>query len=161
VADLLELWKTFWKTRESSRLLQPSYTSTLKRDIMRGGAAALLVLLIAGPRTGGCGTSMLLRAQARACMRPAPPAAASASRAFPGVCSLRGGSGEEGEEAPSIESSGGTEEGSEVEATGDDPVGHVPDNAPASCPGTQAAEAGKADGCAGCPNQVMMDFWQP
>ena len=123
---------------------------------MRGGAAALLVLLIAGPRTGGCGTSMLLRAQARACMRPAPPAAAeSASRALPVVLCLRGGIGEEEEEeALSSESSYSTEEGSEVEATGDDPVGHVPDNAPASCPGTQAAEAGKADGCAGCPNQA-------
>jgi Mrp family chromosome partitioning ATPase len=123
--------------------------------LRRGAAAALLVLLIAGPRTGGCGTSMLLRAQARACMRPHSPAAESASRALPGVRCLRGGIGEEEEEeALSSESSDSTEEGSEVEATGDDPVGHVPDNAPASCPGTQAAEAGKADGCAGCPNQA-------
>lgn len=86
---------------------------------------------------------------------PPFPAAESASRALPGVRCLRGGIGEEEEEeALSSESSDGTEEGREVEATGDDPVGHVPDNAPASCPGTQAVEAGKADGCAGCPNQA-------
>jgi hypothetical protein len=29
----------------------------------------------------------------------------------------------------------------------------VPDNAPASCPGTSSAEAGKIDSCQGCPNQ--------
>jgi Mrp family chromosome partitioning ATPase len=50
--------------------------------------------------------------------------------------------------------------GSEMGSSGlavveeDDPIGHVPDDAPASCPGTQAAEAGKASSCEGCPNQV-------
>ena len=31
----------------------------------------------------------------------------------------------------------------------------VPDNAPAHCPGTDSVEAGKADSCAGCPNQQI------
>eukprot|EP00163_Fabomonas_tropica_P001157 TRINITY_DN10886_c0_g1_i7.p2 TRINITY_DN10886_c0_g1~~TRINITY_DN10886_c0_g1_i7.p2 ORF type:complete len:183 (+),score=23.17 TRINITY_DN10886_c0_g1_i7:281-829(+) len=33
------------------------------------------------------------------------------------------------------------------------PEGDVPEDANAHCPGTGAEEAGKADGCAGCPNQ--------
>ena len=49
--------------------------------------------------------------------------------------------------------------GSEMSSSGlaveeDDPIGHVPDNAPACCPGTQAADAGKATSWEGCPNQV-------
>ena len=31
----------------------------------------------------------------------------------------------------------------------------VPDNAPEHCPGTDSVEAGKADSCAGCPNQQI------
>ena len=31
----------------------------------------------------------------------------------------------------------------------------VPENAPEHCPGTDSAEAGKADACAGCPNQKI------
>ena len=30
-----------------------------------------------------------------------------------------------------------------------------PENAPESCPGTSSQQAGKADGCAGCPNQSI------
>jgi len=31
----------------------------------------------------------------------------------------------------------------------------IPDNAPASCPGPSSNNAGKLDGCAGCPNQKL------
>ncbi|KAB7497915.1 Cytosolic Fe-S cluster assembly factor nubp1 [Armadillidium nasatum] len=31
----------------------------------------------------------------------------------------------------------------------------IPDNAPNHCPGTKSEEAGKADACAGCPNQKL------
>ena len=31
----------------------------------------------------------------------------------------------------------------------------IPDNAPEHCPGTDSQEAGKADSCAGCPNQQI------
>ncbi|KAF8069438.1 NBP35 [Scenedesmus sp. PABB004] len=34
-------------------------------------------------------------------------------------------------------------------------MGDVPSNAPAHCPGTQSEDAGKAAGCAGCPNQAV------
>jgi Mrp family chromosome partitioning ATPase len=34
------------------------------------------------------------------------------------------------------------------------PVGATPDGAPAGCPGVEAESAGKADSCAGCPNQA-------
>jgi len=37
---------------------------------------------------------------------------------------------------------------------GDDPVRHIPADAPVGCPGTQAAEAGKTSSCEGCPNQA-------
>jgi hypothetical protein len=39
-------------------------------------------------------------------------------------------------------------------ASSGDVVGAVPDNAPAGCPGVEAAGAGKVDSCAGCPNQA-------
>uniref|UniRef100_A0AC34R8Q0 Uncharacterized protein n=1 Tax=Panagrolaimus sp. JU765 TaxID=591449 RepID=A0AC34R8Q0_9BILA len=31
----------------------------------------------------------------------------------------------------------------------------IPENAPESCPGTGSENAGKASGCAGCPNQKV------
>lgn len=36
-----------------------------------------------------------------------------------------------------------------------EPKGEVPSNANEHCPGTQSDMAGKADGCAGCPNQSL------
>ncbi|GBP33534.1 Cytosolic Fe-S cluster assembly factor nubp1 [Eumeta japonica] len=32
-------------------------------------------------------------------------------------------------------------------------MSHIPENAPAHCPGTQSEDAGKTSACAGCPNQ--------
>jgi len=116
----------------------------------RAGLSVALLLLLAPPPPAGCG--VLLRAQARACFHSAPAPGRAVLGA--GVHRLRGGRGDEGgaEETPSGDSDDAG--GSEVAAEDDDPVGHVPDNAPAGCPGTQAAKAGTADGCAGCPNQA-------
>ena len=74
-----------------------------------------------------------------------PPAAALLRQ-------LRGGSNAEDQDLPS---SGGEDvrgdEGSDDRSSS--AVGDVPDNAPASCPGTASEKAGKASGCDGCPNQ--------
>ena len=80
-----------------------------------------------------------------ACLRHAFP-----PRAAVGLKRLRGGAQEAGASA------GESEELDECgdESESDDPVGHVPENAPASCPGTEAVDAGKSSACAGCPNQA-------
>lgn len=40
-----------------------------------------------------------------------------------------------------------------AESAGQSSSSEVPENAPESCPGVGSDDAGKADGCAGCPNQ--------
>ena len=39
--------------------------------------------------------------------------------------------------------------------------GDVPSNAPASCPGTESSDAGKASSCVGCPNQAACATGKP
>ena len=63
---------------------------------------------------------------------------------------LRGG----GTEPPGHDAESVSAEGGQIEAEEDDVIGHVPEDAPASCPGTQAADAGKTASCEGCPNQA-------
>ena len=66
---------------------------------------------------------------------------------------LRGGSGAPEEGQPSADHDADTSEGEMAEVEASPTEGEVPDNAPASCPGTASDQAGKTDGCAGCPNQ--------
>jgi len=116
-------------------------------------AAALILIPLASPTSS---VPPLSRQGAfhfcHTCLASPPPRAGNDRSSLSHLdLRLRGGSGTPGEATADHDVDTSEEEMAEVDASPTE--GDVPDNAPASCPGTASDQAGKTDGCAGCPNQ--------
>jgi Mrp family chromosome partitioning ATPase len=135
----------------------PGGTPVLPSVRLGGGAGACSLSMYAGAR-------LRSRADLRSSVR-ADYRLRGQARAVPGL-RLRGGNTPDSQPCSTASgemalADGSDAEGAHSEASDgevaieeDDPIGHVPDDAPAACPGTQAAEAGKSSSCEGCPNQA-------